>query len=135
MIMSKSSARAEAICLAEAVDASHAVLCQTVAEGTVIRLPAGRAPTADEDRSRGAMSESELVLRAEALARRMTEGISGILALLRDFDRLVPGEPEPVRLDEIAALFSDIGDFAAYGARRVRQAADAVRPGSPDKPV
>ena len=57
----------------------------------------------------------------------MTEGIAGVLALLRNVDRLAPGEPEHVRIEEIAALFTDIGDFASYGARRVRQAADAIR--------
>jgi hypothetical protein len=135
--MSKSSGRAEAICLAEPAGARGASLGQIIAEGTVIRLPAGRAPTAVEDRSLSVIGESELVLRAEALAeaRRMTDGISGVLALLRNFDRLVPGEPELVRLEEIAALFADIGDFATYGSQRVRYAADAIRDAARAQPA
>lgn len=127
--MSKFSGQAGAISLAEMADARHAGPCQIVAEGTVIRLPAGHSPTTDEDKAASPMGESELVLRADALAeaRRMTEGIAGVLALLRNFDRLVPGEPEPVRLDEIAALFADIGDFAAYGSQKIRHAADSIR--------
>ena len=103
---------------------------QVVADGALIRLVVGCGPAAEEPKASAAISESELVLRAEALAeaRRMTDGIAGVLALLRNFDRLAPGEPEHVRIDEIAALFGDIGDFAAYGARTLRQAADAIRP-------
>jgi hypothetical protein len=94
-----------------------------------IRLVDGAGPAAEMQQSSAAMSEAELVIRAEALAeaRRMTDGISGVLALLRNLDRLAPGEPEHVRIEEIAALFADISDFAAYGARQVRQAADAIR--------
>jgi hypothetical protein len=55
-------------------------------------------------------------------------GIAGALSLLRDLDALAPHESDAARLDEIAALFSDIGDFAAYGALAARQAADAIRP-------
>ena len=74
-------------------------------------------------------SEAELALYANAVADvdRMREGIAGILALLRDLDRLLPGAPATARLDEVAALFSDIADFAAYGTRKVRHAADALR--------
>jgi hypothetical protein len=75
--------------------------------------------------------EAELVMRGEALAeaRKMADGIAGILGLLRDLDGIIPDEPDSVRLDEIAALFTDIGDFAAYGARAVRRASDAIRAG------
>jgi predicted RNase H-like HicB family nuclease len=74
-------------------------------------------------------SEAELVLRGETLAeaRKMADGIAGVLALLRDLDGLIPQEPDIVRLDEIAALFADIGDFAAYGSRTVARAAEAMR--------
>ena len=104
-------------------------LRQVLPERAVIRLATGTGPLAEEQSSSAVMSEPELVMRAEALAeaRRMTDGIAGVLALLRNIDRLAPGQPEHVRIDEIAALFTDIGDFAAYGARRVRQAADAIR--------
>jgi hypothetical protein len=73
--------------------------------------------------------EAELVLRGETLAeaRKMADGIAGVLALLRDLDGLIPQEPDTVRLDEIAALFADIGDFAAYGSRTVARAAEALR--------
>lgn len=76
---------------------------------------------------------AELVLRGEALAeaRKMADGIAGALALLRDLDKLLPDEPDTVRLDEIAALFTDIGDFAAYGARSARRASDVIRSGRP----
>lgn len=102
---------------------------QVVAQGPLIRLVAGCGPAAEEPKASLSISEAELVVRAEALAeaRRMTDGIAGVLAILRNFDRLVPGEPEHVRIDEIAALFGDIGDFAAYGARTLRQAADTIR--------
>jgi hypothetical protein len=74
-------------------------------------------------------SEAELVLRGETLAeaRKMADGIAGVLALLRDLDGIIPQEPDIVRLDEIAALFADIGDFAAFGNRTVARAADAIR--------
>ena len=100
-----------------------------VADGTLIRLVTGSGPAAEEPTGLEPIGEAELVVRAEALAeaRRMSDGIAGVLALLRNFDRLAPGEPEHVRIDEIAALFSDIGDFAAYGARTLRQAADTIR--------
>jgi hypothetical protein len=99
------------------------------AQGVLIRLVDGAGPAAEVQTSSVLMGEAELVMRAEALAetRRMTEGISGVLALLRNIDRLAPGEPEHVRIEEIAALFTDIADFASYGARRVRQAADVIR--------
>ena len=102
---------------------------QVSPHGALIRLVDGTGPAPEPQNSSAAMSEAELVMRAEALAeaRRMTDGISGVLALLRNIDRLAPGEPEHVRIEEIAALFTDIGDFATYGARRVRQAADAIR--------
>ena len=102
---------------------------QVLAQGARIRLVDSPGPVPDVPASSAAIGEAELVLRADALAetRRMTEGISGVLALLRNIDRLAPGEPEHVRIEEIAALFTDIADFATYGARRVRQAADAIR--------
>jgi hypothetical protein len=92
----------------------------------------------EQDHSRGlaatavasaGSSEAELVLRGETLAeaRKMADGIAGVLALLRDLDSIIPQEPEIVRLDEIAALFADIGDFAAYGSRTVARAANAIR--------
>ena len=104
-------------------------LREILPERAVIRLADGAGPAAREEKSPRGIGESELVMCAEALAetRRMTDGIAGVLALLRNIDRLAPGQPEHVRIEEIAALFTDIGDFAAYGARRVRQAADAIR--------
>lgn len=102
---------------------------QVSPDGTLIRLVDGAGPAAEVEKPSAAIGEAELVMRADALAeaRRMTDGISGVLALLRNIDRLAPGEPEHVRIEEIAALFTDIADFATYGARRVRQAADAIR--------
>ena len=113
---------------AEAVDVRRAVR-QLLPEAAVIRLVDGTDPAAEEQKPSAGIGESELVMRAEALAeaRRMSDGIAGVLALLRNFDRLAPGEPEHVRIEEIAALFGDIVDFAAYGARQVSQAADAIR--------
>jgi hypothetical protein len=75
------------------------------------------------------IGEAELVLRAETLveARGMVDGIAGLLSLLRSLDRMNPEEPDAAQFDEIAALFSDIADFAAYAARMVRRTADAVR--------
>ena len=74
---------------------------QVVADGTLIRLVAGCGPAAEEPKQSASIGEAELVVRAEALAeaRRMSDGIAGVLALLRNFDRLVPGEPEHVRID------------------------------------
>jgi hypothetical protein len=113
---------------AAAADVPH-VMPPLPTEGAVIRLLEAAAPAAGEPKSPALISESELVLRAEALAeaRRMADGIAGALELLSNSDRLAPGEPEHVRICEIAALFTDISDFAAYGARRVKQAADAIR--------
>jgi len=102
---------------------------QVQPEARVIRLADSTGPAAEERKPTASIGEPELVIRAEALAeaRRMTDGIAGVLALLRNMDRLAPGQPEHVRIEEIAALFTDIGDFAAYGARRVRLAADTIR--------
>ena len=110
-------------------------LRQVLPERAVIRLADGVGPAAREEKPALGIGESELVMRAEALAeaRRMSDGIAGVMALLRNVDRLAPGEPEHVRIEEIAALFTDIGDFAAYGARRLRQAADAARPAARPK--
>lgn len=76
------------------------------------------------------VGETEPDLRRQMLAdaRRMTDGIAGIVSRLRGLDGLAMQEPDGAHLDRIAALFGDIGDFAAYAALAVRRAADMAQP-------
>lgn len=71
--------------------------------------------------------EAELIRRADALvdARKMRDAIVLVLALLGELDDLMPDEPDRTAFDEIAGLFQDIADFAAFGAAAARRAAGA----------
>ena len=62
--------------------------------------------------------EEDLMRRAAALAdaRRMRDAIVLVLVLLGELDELMPDEPDRSAFDEIAGLFQDVADFAAYGA-------------------
>ena len=68
--------------------------------------------------------EAELVRRADALvdARKMRDAIVLVLALLGELDALMPDEPDRSAFDEIAGLFQDVADFAAFGATAARRA-------------
>lgn len=70
-------------------------------------------------------AEAELVRRADALvdARKMRDAIALVLALLGELDDLMPDEPDRSAFDEIAGLFQDVADFAAFGAAAARRAA------------
>jgi hypothetical protein len=70
-------------------------------------------------------AEAELVRRADALvdARKMRDAIVLVLALLGELDDLMPDEPDRSAFDEIAGLFQDVADFAAFGAAAARRAA------------
>jgi len=67
--------------------------------------------------------EEELVRRAGGLAdaRKMRDAI--VLALLGELDELMPDEPDRSAFHEIAGLFQDVADFAAYGATAAIRAA------------
>ena len=69
--------------------------------------------------------EAELIRRADALvdARKMRDAIVLVLALLGELDDLMPDEPDRTAFDEVAGLFQDIADFAAFGAAAARRAA------------
>ena len=71
--------------------------------------------------------EAELIRRADALvdARKMRDAIVLVLALLGELDDLMPDEPDRTAFDEVAGLFQDIADFAAFGAAAARRAAGA----------
>jgi hypothetical protein len=62
--------------------------------------------------------EQELVRRAAGLAdaRKMRDAIVIVLALLGELDELMPDEPDRSAFHEIAGLFQDVADFAAFGA-------------------
>lgn len=70
-------------------------------------------------------AEAELIRRADALvdARKMRDAIVLVLALLGELDDLMPDEPDRSAFDEIAGLFQDVADFAAFGATAARRAA------------
>lgn len=70
-------------------------------------------------------AEEELLRRAAGLAdaRKMREAIVIVLALLGELDELMPDEPDRSAFHEIAGLFQDVGDFAAYGAAAAMRAA------------
>jgi hypothetical protein len=69
--------------------------------------------------------EEEFRKRAAGLAdaRRMRDAIVLVVALLGELDELTPDEPDRTAFREIAALFSDVGDFAAFGATAAIRAA------------
>jgi ABC-type uncharacterized transport system YnjBCD ATPase subunit len=69
--------------------------------------------------------EEELLQRAAGLAdaRKMRDAIVLVLALLGELDELLPDEPDRTAFHEIAALFEDVADFAAYGATAAIRAA------------
>lgn len=69
--------------------------------------------------------EEELVRRAAGLAdaRKMRDAIVIVLALLGELDDLMPDEPDRSAFHEIAGLFQDVADFAAYGASAAIRAA------------
>ncbi|RWN56707.1 hypothetical protein [Mesorhizobium sp.] len=70
-------------------------------------------------------SEDDLVRRVGGLAdaRRMRDAIVLVLALLGELDELMPDEPDRSAFHEIADLFQDISEFAAFGVKAARQAA------------
>ncbi|TIL46603.1 hypothetical protein [Mesorhizobium sp.] len=70
-------------------------------------------------------SEDDLVRRAGGLAhaRSMRDAIVLVLALLGELDELMPGEPDRSAFHEIADLFQDVSEFAAFGVKAARQAA------------
>ncbi|MCV0396743.1 MAG: hypothetical protein K5872_22440 [Rhizobiaceae bacterium] len=70
-------------------------------------------------------AEDDLVRRAAGLAdaRKMRDAIVVVLALLGELDDLMPDEPDRSAFFEIAGLFQDVADFAAYGADAARRAA------------
>ncbi|TIL59984.1 MAG: hypothetical protein E5Y79_12845 [Mesorhizobium sp.] len=69
--------------------------------------------------------EGDLVQRAggPADARRMRDAIVLVLALLGELDELMPDEPDRSAFHEIADLFQDVSEFAAFGMEAARQAA------------
>lgn len=69
--------------------------------------------------------EEDLVRRAGGLAdaRKMRDAIVIVLALLGELDELMPDEPDRSAFHEIAGLFQDVADFAAYGATAAVRAA------------
>ena len=69
--------------------------------------------------------EEDLLRRASGLAdaRKMRDAIVLLVALLGELDDLMPDEPDRTAFHEIAGLFNDVGDFAAYGAEAARRAA------------
>ena len=69
--------------------------------------------------------EERLIARAEGLAdaRKMRDAIVLVLALLEELDDLMPDEPDRSAFHEIAGLFQDVADFAAYGATSAIRAA------------
>ena len=72
--------------------------------------------------------EEEFVRRAAGLAdaRKMRDAIVIVLALLGELDELMPDEPDRSAFHEIAGLFQDVVDFAAYGATAAVRAAGQV---------
>lgn len=68
--------------------------------------------------------EEELVRRASGLAdaRKMRDAIVMVLGLLGELDELMPDEPDRSAFREIAGLFQDVADFAAYGATAAMRA-------------
>lgn len=70
-------------------------------------------------------AEEDLVRRAAGLAdaRRMRDAIVLVLSLLGELDELMPDEPDRSTFHEIAGLFHDVAEFAAFGAAAARQAA------------
>lgn len=69
--------------------------------------------------------EEEFVRRSGGLAdaRKMRDAIVIVLALLDELDDLMPDEPDRTVFHEIAGLFQDVADFAAYGATAAMRAA------------
>jgi ABC-type phosphate/phosphonate transport system ATPase subunit len=69
--------------------------------------------------------EEGLVRRASGLAdaRKMRDAIVIVLVLLGELDDIMPDEPDRSALHEIADLFQDVADFAAYGATAAIRAA------------
>jgi hypothetical protein len=115
---------------------SHASLGLSAIEGTeavVERLRRGIAEAGLDCNCREAANdvldraglEEELVRRAGGLAdaRKMRDAIVIVLALLGELDELMPHEPDRSVFHEIAGLFQDIADFAAYGAAAAIRAA------------
>jgi hypothetical protein len=70
-------------------------------------------------------AEEELVRRAAGLAdaRKMRDAIVLVLVLLGELDTLTPDEPDRSTFHEIASLFADVGEFAAFGAEAAQRAA------------
>jgi hypothetical protein len=69
--------------------------------------------------------EEGLVRRASGLAdaRKMRDAIVLVVALLGVLDDLMPDEPYRSAFHEIAGLFEDVAEFAAYGATSAIRAA------------
>lgn len=62
--------------------------------------------------------EEDRVRRAGGLAdaRKMRDAIVLALQLLEELDELTPDEPDRTVFRDLAGLFGDIADFAAFGA-------------------
>ena len=69
-------------------------------------------------------AEEDLVRRAGGLAdaRKMRDAIVVVLALLGELDELMPDEPDRSAFHEIADLFQDVFEFAAWGGAADRRA-------------
>jgi hypothetical protein len=69
--------------------------------------------------------EEDLLRRASGLAdaRKMRDAIMVVLDLLGELDEIKPDEPDRSAFGEIAGLFEDVADFAAYGATAAMRAA------------
>lgn len=69
--------------------------------------------------------EEGLARRTRCLveARKMRDAIVLVMALLGELDDLMPDEPDRGAFGEIAGLFQDVADFAAYAASSAIRAA------------
>lgn len=73
-------------------------------------------------------AEEDLARREAGLAdaRKMRDAIVLVLALLGELDGLTADEPDRTAFLEIADLFRDVGDFAAFGVEAALRAAGEV---------
>ncbi|TIO04687.1 MAG: hypothetical protein E5X88_30775 [Mesorhizobium sp.] len=69
--------------------------------------------------------DEDVIRRTGGLAdaRRMRDSIVIVLALLEELDSLTLDEPDRSAFHELAGLFDDISEFAAFGADAARRAA------------
>lgn len=102
-------------------------------DGVLGRLRSGIAEASLECGSREVVNamldqvgiEEHLIRRADGLAdaRKMRDAIIVVLVLLGELDDLTPDEPDRTAFHEIAGLFQDVADFAAFGAGAAMRAA------------